>query len=34
MNDPLVTIDEKQGRDLFNEMLENTRKYLPEGWFK
>ncbi len=31
--DPLVTIDEKDALDLFNEMLENTRKYLPSQWF-
>lgn len=33
MNDPLVTISEEDGKELFNEMLENTKKYLPEGWF-
>ena len=34
MNDPLVTISEEEGRVLFEEMLENTKEYLPEGWFQ
>lgn len=33
MNDPLVTINEADGKVLFNEMLENTKKYLPKEWF-
>lgn len=35
-NDPLVTIDHEQARELFAEMLDNTSKYLGmydvEGW--
>jgi alpha-galactosidase len=31
MQDPLVTIDLEAGRKLFDEMLENTKKYLV-GW--
>ena len=35
-NDPLVTIDHEQARELFTEMLDNTSKYLDmydiEGW--
>ncbi len=35
-NDPLVTIDHEQARELFAEMLDNTSKYLNmydiEGW--
>ncbi len=31
INDPLVTIDIDSAKRLFDEMLENTRKYLP-GW--
>lgn len=33
LNDPLVTIDEADARKLFNEMLENTKAYLPKEWF-
>lgn len=33
MNDPLMTIKESDAKVLFNEMLENTKTYLPEGWF-
>jgi len=29
INDPLVTIDLKEARALFEEMLENTKDYLP-----
>ncbi len=32
--DPLVTLTEEEALPLFNEMLENTRKYLPGQWFK
>lgn len=32
MNDPLVTINIGDGKKLFDAMLENTRKYLPENW--
>jgi alpha-galactosidase len=32
-NDPLVTMNETDALDLFNEMLENTKKYLPSEWF-
>lgn len=31
VNDPQVTIDIKEAEELFNQMLENTKKYLP-GW--
>jgi len=31
VNDPLVTIDLQDARKLFDEMLENTKEYLP-GW--
>lgn len=31
VNDPLVTISLKDAKKLFNEMLENTKKYL-DGW--
>jgi len=34
LNDPLVTISEADARKLFDEMLENTKAYLPEEWFK
>ena len=30
INDPLVTIDIADARKLFDEMLENTKKYLPD----
>lgn len=33
MNDPLMTISESDGKILFDEMLENTKKYLPNQWF-
>lgn len=33
MNDPLMTINETDGKTLFNEMLENTKNYLPKEWF-
>jgi alpha-galactosidase len=32
--DPLVTINASDALDLFNEMLENTKKYLPSQWFQ
>lgn len=32
-HDPLVTINEADALDLFNEMLENTKQYLPAQWF-
>lgn len=31
--DPLMTIKEDDARRLFEEMLQNIRNYLPEGWF-
>ncbi|WP_094550645.1 alpha-glucosidase/alpha-galactosidase [Petroclostridium xylanilyticum] len=31
INDPLVNIDIKDAEELFNQMLQNTREYLP-GW--
>ncbi len=33
-NDPLVTISTTDARDLLNEMLENTKNYLPKEWFE
>ncbi|MHB8130662.1 MAG: family 4 glycosyl hydrolase, partial [Mobilitalea sp.] len=33
-NDPLMTIEEKDSFSLFNEMLENTKDYLPVQWFQ
>lgn len=33
MNDPLMTINETDGKVLFDEMLENSKKYLPKEWF-
>ncbi|MBH1940508.1 alpha-glucosidase/alpha-galactosidase [Mobilitalea sibirica] len=33
LNDPLMTIHEADALDLFNEMLENTKAYLPKDWF-
>ena len=33
MNEPLLTINEVDGKALFNEMLENTKDYLPSAWF-
>ena len=34
MNDPQVTLSPSDGRKLFNAMLQNTAKYLPEKWFQ
>jgi alpha-galactosidase len=35
MNDPQMSgIRMEDGRKLFDDMLENQRKYLPEGWFR
>lgn len=34
LNDPLMTIGETDARTLFEEMLENTKAYLPAEWFK
>lgn len=34
INDPLMTIPEADAGKLFNEMLENTKKYLPKEWFR
>ncbi|HPU63666.1 MAG TPA: alpha-glucosidase/alpha-galactosidase, partial [Mobilitalea sp.] len=34
LNDPLMTINEKDARTLFEEMLENTKAYLPNEWFR
>jgi alpha-galactosidase len=33
MNDPQLTCSPADGRKLFDEMLNNTRAYLPKGWF-
>lgn len=33
LNDPLMTISEADARKLFDEMLENTKTYLPKEWF-
>ena len=33
LNDPLMTISEADARKLFDEMLENTKNYLPTEWF-
>ena len=34
MNDPqMAGVNPKDGRKLFDDMLENQRKYLPEAWF-
>jgi len=34
MNDPQMgAIAPADGEALFNDMLENQRKWLPEGWF-
>ncbi|NLZ80401.1 MAG: alpha-glucosidase/alpha-galactosidase [Clostridiales bacterium] len=33
LNDPLMTISEADAKVLFDEMLENTKKYLPSNWF-
>ncbi len=32
-NDPLVTIGRAEAQELLNEMLENTKTYLPREWF-
>lgn len=32
MNDPQVTLNWKQGKELFDTMLHNTRAYLPKEW--
>ena len=35
MNDPqLGSVSLADGQKLFDDMLENTRKYLPKKWFK
>lgn len=34
LNDPLMTIGAEDARKLFDEMLENTKEYLPTEWFK
>ncbi len=35
MNDPLMAaVSPEDGEALFNDMLENQRKYLPEKWFE
>jgi len=34
LNDPLMTADEKDARSLFEEMLNNTKEYLPKEWFE
>ena len=35
MNDPqMASVDIEDGRKLFDDMLENQRKYLPKGWFE
>ena len=33
-NDPLVTIGDDKAQELFCEMLDNTKAYLPEQWFR
>lgn len=33
LNDPLMTISESDAKMLFDEMLENTKNYLPSNWF-
>ena len=33
MKDPQMTLRKAQGKQLFNEMLENQKTYLPEKWF-
>lgn len=33
MEDPLTVISEENGKKLFDEMLENTKAYLPKEWF-
>lgn len=32
MNDPLVTLKPLEGQKLFDEMLRNTKKFLPKEW--
>ena len=32
MNDPQVTLNWNQGKELFDIMLHNTRAYLPKEW--
>ena len=32
MNDPQVTLNWNQGKELFDTMLHNTRAYLPKEW--
>ena len=35
MNDPLMgAVMPDEGFELFNDMLENQKKYLPEKWFE
>lgn len=34
MEDPLVVINKEDARKLFNEMLENTKAYLPNAWIQ
>ena len=35
MNDPQMSgVSAEDGQRLFNDMLENQRKYLPKGWFR
>ena len=35
MNDPLMgAVMPEEGEKLFNDMLENQRKYLPAKWFE
>lgn len=34
MNDPQMTLDQKDAKALFDQMLENQRAYLPDKWFK
>jgi hypothetical protein len=34
MNDPqMAAVAPEDGKKLFDDMLENQRSYLPEGWF-
>lgn len=33
VNDPLVTIDVKSARELFDKMIKNTKAYLPKEYF-
>ena len=35
MNDPqMAKVSMEDGQKLFDDMLENQRKYLPKGWFE